>query len=592
MPSLFEARPTELSTLFDGIKSGRIGLPDLQRPYVWKDAKVRDLLDSMLKGYPIGYVMIWLAPEGYDATANIGTNAVVYQSNNLVVDGQQRLTGLYSAIYGVEIVDKDYKTRRIRISFNPLTREFAVWSQAYERAVEWISDIHEVFKARNDDKGIAGLRKKFIKSVNENRERLEQQLLTEDDEISIENGINDLKDLLKHSVPTLEIKSTASEEDVADIFVRVNSGGQKLTEKNFIETLLAVYDKDVHDRIAAFCRESRIPAQGGAYNQMLDVEPSHLIRIAVGCAFHRARLKYAYLLMRGKDLETGLYSESSRTESLEKFRKALELAMNPNTWHAFLNIFSEAGYVNHSLIASSNAVVFSYVLYLIGINEYKTPVNELRKTLARWIFMATVTGFYTGSTESEVEKQFADLKLCPPTPSGFLEYLEKTIKSKLTDDFFAITLPKDLETSSVQSPAWYAYLASLNVLGNQLLFGNKTLRECLALGASGTKNAVDIHHVFPKKHLADIGFTDDRIRNQIANYTPLEYQTNIDIGDEPPSVYALAYKEKMDEEAYIRSCRANALPDHFESMPYLDFLQERRLLMAQMVKKAFDRLCM
>ena len=94
MPSLFEARPTELATLFDGIKSGRIGLPDLQRPYVWKDAKVRDLLDSMLKGYPIGYVMIWLAPEGYDATERIGTNPVVYQSNNLVVDGQQRLTGL------------------------------------------------------------------------------------------------------------------------------------------------------------------------------------------------------------------------------------------------------------------------------------------------------------------------------------------------------------------------------------------------------------------------------------------------------------------------------------------------------------------
>ena len=323
---------------------------------------------------------------------------------------------------------------------------------------------------------------------------------------------------------------------------------------------------------------------------MLDVEPSHLIRVAVGCAFHRARLKYAYLLLRGKDLETGEYSETSRADSLGRFRESLELATDPNTWHAFLNIFSEAGYVNHSLIASSNAIVFSYVLYLIGINEYKTPVNGLRKTLAKWIFMATVTGFYTGSTESEVEKQFADLKLCPPTSSGFLDYLEKTIKSKMTEDFFSIALPKALETSSVQSPAWYAYLASLNVLGHQLLFGSKTLRECLALGMSGTKNVLDIHHIFPKNYLANIGFNDDRIRNQIANYTPLEYQTNIDIGDEAPSKYVPDFRQRMGIESFAKTCRDNALPDAFETMSYLDFLQTRRFMMAQTVKQAFERL--
>lgn len=131
---LFDNIPSKVSDLLMDIKNGRIGLPDLQRPFVWKDSKVRELLDSMLKGFPIGYVMLWASPEEYENTGHIGKNQKMFhRPDDLVIDGQQRLTALLSAMYGFKVKNKNYDDHKIRISFNPLTRQFAVWSQAYEK---------------------------------------------------------------------------------------------------------------------------------------------------------------------------------------------------------------------------------------------------------------------------------------------------------------------------------------------------------------------------------------------------------------------------------------------------------------------------
>ena len=306
---LFDNIPSKVGDLLSDVKNGKVGLPDLQRPFVWKDSKARDLLDSMLKGYPIGYIMLWQSPEDYESVSHIGTDTKIYtQPDYLVIDGQQRLTALLAAMAGVGVRDKNYAERFIRISFNPRTREFAVWTEAYERNPEWISAISTVFVA-DEEHNVSKFRRQFIKNCNAAREKNGKEILTDDEEEIIETNINDLLNLSIYTLPTLRINSKATEEDVAEIFVRVNSGGQKLTEKNFIETLLAVYDNDVHDKIDKFCAESRIPKDGTAYNFILKVDPSHLIRMAVAVGFRRARLRYAYMLMRGKDLDTGQVQE-------------------------------------------------------------------------------------------------------------------------------------------------------------------------------------------------------------------------------------------------------------------------------------------
>lgn len=586
---LFDNIPSKVADLLNDVKNGRIGLPDLQRPFVWKDNKVRELLDSMMKGYPIGYIMLWSSPDDYTNTAYIGKNEKVYkQPDDLVIDGQQRLTALLAAMYGVPIKDKNYAERRIRISFNPLTREFAVWTQAYERDTEWISEISSVFAA-DKEHTISKFRKAYIRTANEGRLKNERPELTEEEEDAVEENINDLLNLGIYSLPTLKINSKADEEDVADIFVRVNSGGQNLTEKNFIETLIAVYDNEVHDKINKFCSESRIPANGTSYNQILQVDPSHLIRVAVGVGFKRARLRYAYMLLRGKNLKTGEITQSVREDNLAIFKDSLDMATNLNNWHAFMNVFMSAGYLKGSLVASSNAVVFSYVLYLIGKFEYKVSSVELQKIVRKWIFMSTITGFYTVSTETEVEKQFADLRDIH-TANKFVEYLDSEISNRFTDDYFKYTLPSELNSSSATSPAWYGYVAAINVLGTPMLFSTTPLSQYFAPGSSGDKSSVDKHHIFPKHYLETIGYDNDRDRNQIANFTYLDYSTNIDISDAPPEEYVNRYREKLGNEGYKLACAQNALPENFEKLSYPEFLKRRRILMAQIIKKAYTKL--
>ena len=117
---LFERIDRKVSNLLDDVKSGRIGLPDLQRPFVWKDAKVRDLFDSMMKGFPIGYVMLWESPSNYKNTKSIGLgNKTFSRPDDLVIDGQQRLTSLLAAITGIKVLDNNFEQRRIKICYDP-----------------------------------------------------------------------------------------------------------------------------------------------------------------------------------------------------------------------------------------------------------------------------------------------------------------------------------------------------------------------------------------------------------------------------------------------------------------------------------------
>ena len=187
---------------------------------------------------------------------------------------------------------------------------------------------------------------------------------------------------------------------------------------------------------------------------------------------------------------------------------------------AYLNLFAQAGYISGDFVAASNAVVYCYVMYLIGKYEYKVKVADLNKIITKWIYMSTVTFFYSNSTESTFEGIFEDLREVK-TADDYVKYLDDFIAGRFTDDYFNVTLPKDLATSSTSSPAWLGYIAAINVLGTPMLFSTAILSKFLVPGASGTKNAIDRHHIFPKHYLELNGYSDDRDRNQVANYTLL-----------------------------------------------------------------------
>ena len=293
--------------------------------------------------------------------------------------------------------------------------------------------------------------------------------------------------------------------------------------------------------------------------------------------------------MRGDDLEAGTTSVETREKNMQIFRDSLTRVINLNDWHAFINLFPEAGYLGKDQVRSNYVVVFSYVFYLMGKYEYNVQPLLLRQAITRWIFMATITSFYSSSPESTVERQLADLRSIHHADE-FVEFLDNTVKMRMSETYFSVELVKDLTSSSASSPLWFGYVASINVLGTPMLFSNTPQSMYWVVGADGDKKSIDKHHIFPKHYLEEIGIIDDRDRNQLANFTYLDYNTNIDISDDAPALYVERFKAKYGEEEYAKHLENNAIPYGFESLSYFDFLDQRRKLMAEIIKKAYNRL--
>jgi hypothetical protein len=583
---LFTPVPRILKDLIMEVENGKLGLPELQRGYVWPAKKVRDLLDSMFKGYPIGYLMIWDSQDSTDKSKQIGTDKHAYSApKSLVIDGQQRLTSLYAVMRGKKIIDEKFNEKPIVISFNPLTRAFEVGDNAKKRAADWIYDISEVFL--NESRAFAYITKK-VQTIAESREKAGAAL--EESEIeTIQQNIQDLLSLGSFSVPTLEINSNADEESVADIFVRVNSGGEKLGEDDFILTLISVYWQEGRQKIQDFCRNAKIPKAGTAYNFLFQPSPTHIVRVAMSYGFKRARLHYAYMLLRGRDFDNGVYSEDLRTEQFEKLKVVLDKVLNVQLWKNFLKCVEAAGFVSKSLISSANALVYSYAMYLIGKFDYGMEESALRKVIAKWFFMTAVTGYYTGSPETDMESDLADLRGVK-SGDAFIALLESKITGVFTNDYFGISLPNNLANSAPRNPSWFGYCAALNILDAKVLFSTLHTRELFSPTADGTKSALERHHLFPKAYLARIGITDDRDRNQTANFAFIEWSDNIEILDTSPAEYMKDQLVKIPAHEKVGIYADHALPDGWEQMEYHDFLSRRRVLMAKVIKRGYERL--
>lgn len=589
---IYEARKLDAGDILKDVLSGKIGLPDLQRPFVWKNDKVRKLLDSMIRGYPIGYIMLWDSPAEMEGKSQrIGTNKKVYEvPKSLVIDGQQRLTALLAVMYGVEVRDKSYKTRSIRLAYDPIKRIFKNADAATDRDARFISSIAEAFSA-DRNKQTSAFRRAYVDGLNASRKKRGGEELSIEEIDEIEAGINELLTLDNYALPVLEIKDWADEEKVSEIFVRVNSQGQTLKQDDFIMTLLSVYEPGMREAIEQFCADSHVPAKGTSYNPIITVTPTHVIRTTVGLGFKRGRLRYAYQILRGrdpedKDIDEGMLAKT-REENYEVFGKALDKVLDLNNWHAYINTLGEAGYICAEQVTSSNAVAFCYAFYLIGKYEFELDSLTLRRVVRRWFFASAVTAYYVGSFETNFERQLNDMRQLDG-PQEFVAYFDREVSTQLTDDYFRVTLPANLDSNEAKGPYWQGFVASQVVLGARGLFSTIPLAQLITPGSSGTKKAAEKHHLFPDNHLKQQGQLTKRSNK--GNFTLVDYSSNIFISDDDPACYVAKFREKLGEKEYARNCEEHALPLNFESMDYEAFLEERRKLMAQLVKRAFERL--
>ena len=501
----------------------------------------------------------------------------------MIVDGQQRLTSLFAVMKGRNIVTAENELGPVRISFNPISEEFAVADAARENNPEWLTSISEIWTSETGEWAFTN---DFIDRLNAARE------LSQDEKSAIGTRIGKLAGLKNYQFSALELSSDLDIDDVAEVFVRINSTGIVLNSADFILTLMSVHVPTARHRLESFARKAKIPtadSQASPYNHFLAPSPDQLLRVAVGLGLKRGVLQNAYQTLSGRDPITKVVSKRTRDQEFDKLLKAQDNVLDLTNWHEYMVAVKRAGYRSGSMMTSNNNFLYCYLVFLMGRHQYDVGKSELREVVARWFFMASLTGRYTGSPETILEadlRRFSDAK----TADDFVEIIDKVIDTQLTSDFWSVTLPDLLESSGAWSPYLFGYYASLNLLDAKALFSKMKLNDLFDPGIKGTKSPVERHHLFPKAYLSKVGITGTIRTNQIANFAYIEWRDNLDISDKSPSDYFPMYFEQLSPVERKQTEFWHALPSGWEHMEYFVFLRERRKLLASVVKAGFEHL--
>ena len=592
MASIFKTVSWQVEQLVGGIEQGSIRLPDLQRPFVWPTTKVRDLFDSMYRGYPVGELMFWDDASG-EASRVIGHGSGL-GGRHQIVDGQQRITSLYASIKGRPVRNSDYMEKQITISFNPFSERFEVRTPALAKSPQWIENIATYFESskRTEREFI----KRYESSVGE---------LTDEQEDHLDRVFERLGDLKKYTFNVVHIAGESGKGLVADIFVRINSEGVRLRASDYILTWLSVFWPEGREQIEDFSRHSRITPQRASeiagspihwtpVNPFLAVETFHVVRAMVAVGQGRARLQDAYTALQARDPQTGYVDEEKLHEQLNRLQQALPVVTDRVNWTEFIHAIQMAGFRQARNITSSMNVISSYILFLLGRTRFSVDITTLRAVIARWIFMAQLTGRYTGSAESQLSKDLSRLELVATGDAdGFVKALDEIVDSEMTSDFWRFGMPQMLAYSNAAlSPAYQCYLAALNILEAKMFMLDMPVSQWMD-PTLPTVKGMEGHHLFPRAYLGrELGIDDVKRVNQIANYAPTDWATNILISDRPPAEYwpELLQARHIRGEELQQQIYWHALPEDWHLLDYDEFLARRRDLIAQVTRDAFSKL--
>jgi hypothetical protein len=592
-------------TLLGWVKSGEIAIPEIQRPFVWEPVQVRDLLDSLYRGYPIGYLITWSTPNLRLKDGTLSTG------KRILIDGQQRITALMTALLGREVLNKDYESERIRIAFNPQEERFEVANSAIDQNSAWIKDISQLFTSPESYKPRLSpyqmLRDYCAKNPNVSEE-------------AIAAALQKLRDIEHHQVGVIELADDLDIETVTEIFIRVNSKGVELSQADFAMSKIAsgesyggpllrkaidyfcrlARDRDFVERLEKqdkeFAQSEFWPAISwlGKVRHGLLYDPTYtdVLRVVSISEFARGRMGDLVALLSGRNFETKTYEEDIARESFEKLSSGILAFVKKTHFERFTMILRSAGFIRRDHITSRNAVNFAYVVYLRGRNTSGLSADELEKLVRRWYAMSILTGRYSGATET-----IFDMDIKGIAEKGIREYVTNVITSKLSETFWTKDLPEEMETTSVNSSYFIAFLAAQAFLGDKGFLSRAiTVRDLLL-------HSGDKHHIFPRKYLQRLGLSRSQY-NQIANLAITQREINNEIGDRPPKEYFSELLEQVnggpiryggitDMETLRENFRQNALPDYLlrgHVPDYETFLKDRRQLMAQRIKKWFESL--
>lgn len=587
-----------IETLITWVKSGEVAIPEIQRPFVWSRTKVRNLLDSLYQGYPVGYLIVWRNPT---VKLKDGTHSA---GKRILIDGQQRVTALMAALLGYKVMNQDYETDRIRIAFHPQEQRFEVANPAIRKDPAWIQDIAELF---SPDAKLLRITKAYAEANPQTNED------------AIFETLERVRKITNSHVGMIELAEDLDIETVTEIFIRVNSAGTELSQADFAMSKIAVNETfggnllrkaidyfchlavapDALARIAdadkAFAASEFLPKMRWLANINDDIyDPNYtdMLRVAFTSEFGRGRLQDLVALLSGRNFETKDYEEAIAEASFAKLKQGVLAFISQTHFERLTMILRSAGFVTSDLFGGRNAVNFAYILYLRGRAE-NVPAADLERLVRRWYAMSVLRRRYAGSPETAFDFDIRQI-----AAQGLQQYASAVIESELPDSFWTGMLPQLMDTSSSRSPYFLCYQAAQVQLGDHGFLSTKiTVRDLIL-------NRGDVHHLYPKNYLKSALKLPRGRYNQIADFVMAQSEINIAIGDQPPAKYfpelaeqvrggALKYGGIADEAEMRANLKANCIPESMlgGSIPdYDDFLEQRRKLMALKIKTWFERL--
>lgn len=591
-----------VSTLLGYIDAGDIAIPEIQRPFVWRAAQVRDLIDSLYNGYPTGYLIIWQNPN---VRLKNGGESI---GKKVLIDGQQRITALMTAIGGYEILDENYNQRKIKIAFNPLAKgdeeRFAVQTPAHINSSFWIPDIAEIFKSDFDSYEFVD--QYASKNPGVVRKEINQKITQLLSIKSCQLGAIIL-------VPQLDIS------EVTEIFVRINSQGKRLNEADFAMSKIAADEKYggnmLRKAVDYFCHlavdssfygklaTSDLEFMSSPYaaklrwlkddaDDIYDPDYNDMLRVSFMHMFGRGKLGDLVSLLSGRDFTDRSFKEEIAQDSFVRLKEGVLNFMSEYSFRQFVLAIRSAGFISPKLLNSKMTLDFAYTLFLLLGNSNEIPKSQIKRYVQKWFVFSTLTSRYIGSPESQMDRDLRSI-----SAKGFLNFFEENESAMLSDAFWDMRLVQNLETSSINSPYFNTYIAAQVFFGDHSLFSTSArVNELLDAG--------DVHHIFPREYLKSNGITDRASYNQVANYTYLDTSVNISIGKKAPNDYFKRALEQcntmilqigtiLNREQLAQNLADNCIPPETMDMTYQNyssFLDLRRKLMARKIRRYYEAL--
>ncbi|HEX3044704.1 MAG TPA: DUF262 domain-containing protein [Bacillota bacterium] len=574
------------------IKTGEIAIPEIQRPFVWDATKVRDLMDSLYQGYPIGYLIAWRNP---DVRLKDGRTA---DGKKILIDGQQRITALSAAILGQTVIDSEYRKIRIKIAFHPIEEKFEVLNSIIEKDSHWIPDIARLFSGELN-------MMQFVEQYAAQNQSVDKNLVFE--------RLNLLQKIVVKQIGLIELSHDLDIETVTEIFIRINSKGVVLSQADFAMSKIASNEtyngSTLRKCIDYFCHLSVAPE---FYNHIVEVDKefvntsyfkkmewlkhenddlydpdyNDLLRVAFTSEFNRGKLADLVSLLSGRNFETRTFEDDIAKDSFARLEQGVLNFINENNFKKFVMIIKSGGFISPDLVRSQNSLNFAYILYL-KLRALDYPQAEIGRYIIKWFVMSVLTGRYTGGAP---ESAF-DLDIRNISTRNFKEYMADVEAAQLSDSFWNITLVQNLDTSVVSSPYYLVFLAA-QVKSNDKGFLSRDITVNDMILHKG-----DIHHIFPKDYLKKFDYKRGQY-NQVANYVYIQSEINIQIGNKAPKEYLAAVKgqcqggplkygaiDKMNE--LQKNMKVHCIPESIFTMDvtnYDEFINERRKLMAQKMR--------